>query len=219
MQENQTITVTILEDEKNFRESVALLLNSTDDIKCVKTYDGLSVFLKDFKNVSPDVFWLDLNLLDGSGIEALQQIKAHNPNALCLICSFFDNEDKIFEALKNGADGYLIKGEKSEKILDAIRELYNGGAPMSRVIAKKVLTFFNTKPKSVEASLQEQGLSKREIEILQELSKGLSYNEIADIANVSLNTIKSHLHRIYTKLHVTSKTEAVIKFMNHSKGL
>lgn len=141
MQENQTITVTILEDEKNFRESVALLLNSTDDIKCVKTYDGLSVFLKDFKNVSPDVFWLDLNLLDGSGIEALQQIKAHNPNALCLICSFFDNEDKIFEALKNGADGYLIKGEKSEKILDAIRELYNGGAPMSRVIAKKVLTF------------------------------------------------------------------------------
>lgn len=219
MQDNQFITVTILEDEKNFRESAALLLNSSDDIRCIKTYDGLSAFLKDFKNVSPDIFWLDLNLLDGSGIEALQQIKTQNPNTLCLICSFFDNEEKIFEALKNGADGYLIKGEKSERILESIRELYDGGAPMSRVIAKKVLSYFNSKPKSVVTSLQEQGLSKREIEILHELSKGLSYNEIAEATSVSLNTIKSHLHRIYTKLHVSSKTEAVIKFMNQSKGL
>jgi len=219
MQDNQFITVTILEDEKNFRESAALLLNSSDDIRCIKAYDGLSAFLKDFKNVSPDIFWLDLNLLDGSGIEALQQIKTQNPNALCLICSFFDNEEKIFEALKNGADGYLIKGEKSERILESIRELYDGGAPMSRVIAKKVLSYFNSKPKSVVTSLQEQGLSKREIEILHELSKGLSYNEIAEATSVSLNTIKSHLHRIYTKLHVSSKTEAVIKFMNQSKGL
>ena len=215
MQNNPLITVTILEDEKNFRESVALLLNSTDDIKCVKTYDGLSVFLSDFKNIAPDIYWIDLNLLDGSGIDALQEIKAHNPNALCLICSFFDNEDKIFEALKNGADGYLIKGEKSEKILDAIRELHSGGAPMSRVIAKKVLTFFNSKPKTVVSSLEEKGLSKREIEILQELSKGLSYNEIAEATSVSLNTIKSHLHRIYTKLHVSNKTEAVIQYMHH----
>src|SRR5690606_16546556 len=114
MQDNQIITVTILEDEKNFRESVALLLNSTDDIKCVKTYDGLSVFLKDFKNVSPDTFWLHLKRLAGLGIVALQLIEAHNATALWLICSLFDKEDKIFEALKNGADGYLIKGENIE---------------------------------------------------------------------------------------------------------
>src|SRR5690606_28147491 len=143
MQDNQTITVTILEDEKNFRESAALLLNSSDDIRCIKTYDGLSVFLKDFKNVSPDIFWLDLNLLDGSGIEALQQIKAYNPNALCLICSFFDNADKILEALNNGADGHLTKGERSEKILDSIRERHQERAPMSRRRPQNGPTFFN----------------------------------------------------------------------------
>lgn len=214
MKFDKVIKVTVLEDEKSFRENVELLLNSTKDILCIKTYGGEKAFLNDFVNIYPDVYWIDLHLLDGSGMNVIQHIKRHRPEARCLVCSFFDNEDKIFEALKSGADGYIIKSEENGKMLEAVRELYNGGAPMSRIIARKVFSFF-TKPEAIPANLEH--LSKREYEILQELSKGLGYKEIASNLFISTETVKKHIQNIYTKLHVNNRTEAVVKFLNNQE--
>lgn len=210
MKNEPIITVTVLEDENSFRENISLLLNSARDIKCIKTYAGEKAFLNDFENIYPDVYWIDLHLLDGSGIHVIQHIKKYRPEARCLVCSFFDNEDKIFEALKNGADGYLIKSEENNKMLEAVRELYAGGAPMSRVIARKVFSFF-TIPEVSPTHLEH--LSAREYEILQQLSTGLIYKEIASNLFISIETVKKHIQHIYTKLHVNNRTEAVIKFL------
>ena len=212
MNDDKIISVSVLEDEKTFRENVELLLNSTEDIRCIKTYGGEKAFLSDFNNTNPDVYWIDLHLLDGSGIGAIQHIKKYRPESRCLVCSFFDNEDKIFEALKNGADGYIIKSEENSKMLDAVRELYNGGAPMSNVIARKVLSSF-TRPEAKPIGLEQ--LSKREYEILQHLSTGLVYKEIASNLFISNETVKKHIQNIYTKLHVNNRTEAVVKFLSN----
>ncbi len=214
MKIDNVIRVVVLEDEKTFRENVELLLNSTEDICCIKTYGGEKAFLDDFKNTYPDVYWIDLHLLDGSGINVIQYIKKYRPEARCLVCSFFANEDKIFEALKNGADGYIIKSEENNKMLEAIRELHNGGVPMSNVIARKVFSFF-TKPEIKPSNLEH--LSKREYEILQQLSKGLAYKEIAFNLFISTETVKKHIQNIYTKLHVNNRTEAVVKFLNQQE--
>jgi DNA-binding NarL/FixJ family response regulator len=211
MKNDKEIKVAILEDEISFRENAELLLNSTEDIICIKTYGGEKEFLNDFKNIFPDVYWLDLHLLDGSGINVIQHIKRHRPKARCLVCSFFDNEDEIFEALKSGADGYIMKSEENSKILEAVRELHLGGAPMSRIIARKVFSFF-TKSEVVPANMEH--LSKREYEILQELSKGFIYKEIASKLFISAETVKKHIQNIYIKLHVNNRTEAVVKFLN-----
>jgi len=202
------ISVVILEDEKNYRETIQILLHNSDSFTCLKAYETVKKFYREFENIEPDIFWIDLNLQDGSGIDVIQNIKKKRPEALCIVCSFFDCEDIIFKALKNGADGYLLKGESNKKYLQALTELYHGGAPMSATIAKKVILSF----KENKTSQDKYGLTEREKEILKHLSQGAQYKEIGSSLYVSTETVKKHIKNIYTKLHVNNKTEAVIKY-------
>lgn len=202
------ITIAVLEDEKNFRDSVVELINSTEDMKCIMTFENVTSFYTNFKDVHPDVFWIDLHLPDGSGIDVIKYIKKEREDALCLVCSFFDSDEKVFNALKVGADGYLLKGENIETILKSITELVNGGAPMSPSIARKVLTTF--KPTCIAG--EEFDLTLREKEILGFLSKGLSYKNIAINLYISPETVKKHIRNIYGKLQVTNKVEAINKY-------
>lgn len=202
------ITIVVLEDEKNFRDSIVELINSTENMKCIATFDNVTSFYTNFKDVHPDVFWVDLHLPDGSGIDVIKHIKKEREDALCLVCSFFDSDEKVFTALKVGADGYLLKGENIETILKSITELMNGGAPMSPSIARKVLTTF----KPICIAGEEFDLTAREKEILGFLSKGLLYKNIAINLYISPETVKKHIRNIYTKLQVTNKIEAINKY-------
>lgn len=201
------ISVMVLEDDKIFAESIALLLNSSPDIYCSKLAYSKTDFDKYFKESLSDIYWIDLNLLDGSGIEVVYDIKKNHPEALCLICSFRRDDSTVFKAFANGADGYLLKGESNEKILNSIRELYNGGAPMSALIAKKVLSTFRK-------DFEKDVLTLREKEILEILAQGLKYKEISEKLNISYETVKKHIQNIYHKLQASNKTEALNKFFN-----
>lgn len=202
------ITMVILEDDNIYAESIELLVNSTNDITCIKIFSNISDFIQEFKNYTPDIYWIDINLVDGSGSDMIYNIKKYNPSALSLVCSFCDDDDTVFKAISNGADGYLLKGESNKKILNSIRELYMGGAPMSSVIAQKILTAFRT-----EITPDSNKLTPRESQILEELSKGLKYKEIALHFNISYETVKKHIQNIYQKLEVTNKTEAIIRHL------
>ena len=202
------ITIAVLEDEKNFRDSVVELINSTDDMKCIAKFDNVTSFYANFKDIHPDIFWVDLHLPDGSGIDVIKYIKKEREEALCLVCSFFDSDEKVFTALRGGADGYLLKGENIETILKSISELISGGAPMSPSIARKILATF----KPVCISGEEFDLTLREKEILGFLSKGLLYKNIAINLYISPETVKKHIRNIYTKLQVTNKVEAINKY-------
>ncbi|HLV46921.1 MAG TPA: response regulator transcription factor [Flavobacterium sp.] len=202
------INVLVLEDDKIYAESIALLLNSTSDIYCPKVVYSKADFEVYFKENVADIYWIDINLLDGSGLDVVYDIKEKHPEALCLICSFRREYSMIFKAFANGADGYLLKGESNEKILSSIRELYNGGVPMSTLIAKKILNNFRKKP-------EEEILTSREKEVLEELSKGFKYREISEKLNVSYETVKKHIQNIYYKLEVSNKTEALNRFFNN----
>ncbi|MGG5577405.1 response regulator [Myroides sp. C15-4] len=202
------ISIVVLEDEKHYRETIQLLLDYSDCFTCLKAYETIKKFYREFENIEPDIFWIDLNLPDGSGIDVIEYIKKKRPEALCIVCSFFDCEDIIFKALKNGADGYLLKGEPNKKYLQALTELYQGGAPMSATIAKKVILSF----KEDKASQENYALTEREKEILKHLSLGAQYKEIGATLYVSTETVKKHIKNIYTKLHVNNKTEAVTKY-------
>jgi len=201
------ISVCILEDDQIFAKSIALLLNSTTDIYCPKVAFSKADFEEYFKENFADIYWIDINLLDGSGIDVVYDIKKKHPEALCLICSFRREDTMVFKAFSNGADGYLLKGESNEKLLNSIRELYNGGVPMSAIIAKKILNSFREKP-------EEEILTLREKEILGELSKGLKYKEVSTKLDISYQTVKKHIQNIYYKLEVSNKTEALNKFFN-----
>ena len=201
------ISVLVLEDDKIFAESIALLLNSTTDIYCPKIAYSKADFEEYFKENFADIYWIDINLLDGSGIDVVYDIKKAHPEALSLICSFRREDAMVFKAFSNGADGYLLKGESNEKILNSIRELYNGGVPMSAVIAKKILSNLREDP-------EKKVLTLREKEVLEELSKGLKYRDVSEKLNISYETVKKHIQNIYHKLEVSNKTEALNKFFN-----
>lgn len=209
------ITIAVLEDEKNFRETIVDLLNTSDDFRCINSFKNVSEFYRHFPTTLPDIFWIDLHLPDGSGIDVISHIKKERPDALCMVCSFFDNDDAVFSALREGADAYLLKSENVQTIVLALKELYEGGSPMSPTIARRVLASFKAPP-SEECS---QLLTSREQEILRTLARGLIYKEIADSLLISQETVKKHIRNIYIKLQVNNKTEAINKYFNKGRPL
>jgi DNA-binding NarL/FixJ family response regulator len=157
-----------------------------------------------------DVALLDIDMPGLNGIELARQIKSANPKVECLMCTIYEDNDRIFKALEAGASGYILKKSPASNILAAIKEIYAGGAPMSSEIARRVVQRFGPKTNRGE----EFDLSSRETEILMHLEKGLLYKEIAAILNISLETVRRHVHNIYSKLHVNNRTEAINKFRN-----
>lgn len=208
----QPISVVIIEDDTHFRESVAEMLAQTPDIVCAGTYASLKDIYTDLAQVRPTVFWVDLNLPDGTGIELLRVIKQQQPEALCLVCSLHDDDAFVFDAIKAGADAYLLKNTSIEKMLAAIYELVAGGAPMSPYIARKVMA--SLRPVTVKKDTAMSELTHRELEVLEQVAGGFLYKEIADQLQISVETVKKHVRNIYGKLQVQNRTEAVLKFLS-----
>lgn len=206
------IKVSIVEDDTPFRESLVAWLNGTEGFRCAGAYPNGETALREMPNNWPDVVLMDINLPRMSGIICVSKLKAMRPALHIVMLTAYVEEEPIFDSLKAGASGYLIKKTSPAKILDAITDVHAGGAPMSNAIALKVVQHFQQHRPADEA----QNLSAREHEILSLMAKGHQYKEIGDLLSISPLTVRTHIRRIYDKLHVTSRTEAVLKFLGKS---
>lgn len=209
-----SISIAIVEDEKNYNNALKKVIDYQTDMKVIAQYYDGNTALKKLSLISPDVVMMDIQLQDMLGIDIIGKVKKAIPTTQFIMCTSFEDDEMIFNSLKAGAIGYLIKGESMDKILSSIRDVYNGGAPMSFSIARRVLHHFEKK--TVEIKDFEE-LTKRETEIIELLSQGLLYKEIADKIFVSIDTVKKHIGNIYRKLQVNNKVEA-INILNHFKN-
>jgi DNA-binding NarL/FixJ family response regulator len=203
------ITVSIVEDDPELRESVRNYLQDAPGFACVGAYGSAEEALKEIPGQKPEVVLMDINLPAMNGIECVGKLKALAPEMQVLMFTVYENSDQVFEALVAGACGYMVKSTPPEKVLEAIREVHNGGSPMSSHIARKVVKYFHQVPPPNELAT----LSKREEEVLQQLSQGYLYKEIAGRLSISIDTVRKHLNNIYSKLHVHSRTDAVVKYL------
>jgi DNA-binding NarL/FixJ family response regulator len=201
------IKVGIIEDEKEIRENLVALIKSSEGFECEHVFSNAEDAIKALPSAGLDVVLTDINLPGKNGIECIIEAKPKCKTTQFLICTSFEDSDTVFRALKAGATGYLIKTIQPSKLLDAIVEVSHGGSPMSSHIARKVVMSFN----SVEVNPEFEKLSAREKEILDLLSKGLRYKEIADKIFLSTETVRTHIRNIYEKLQVNSRTEALNK--------
>lgn len=204
------IAVSIIEDDRRVRESLAVLINGADNLRCLSTHATGEDALQELGRKQPDVVLMDINLPGISGIECVRKLKAQMPKLQILMLTMYEDDEKVFQSLVAGASGYLVKRTSPADLLRAIGEVYTGASPMSGKIARTVVEYFQ---KLKTDSPQQQYLSKREEEILNLLAKGYRYKEIADALSISFETVRSHLKNIYDKLHVHSRTEAVVKYL------
>lgn len=202
--------VAIVEDNAALGSSLRKIVESASDFRCVGVWTSAEEALKKIDAFRPQVVLMDINLPGMSGIEATAHIKHHLPEMQVIMVTVYRDHDQIFAALKSGASGYLLKRSTPEEVRQAIRDVRSGGAPMSAEIARRVVEAFYQPAKSVDADAVK--LSKRETEILEHLTKGLANKEIADRLDISVETVRVHLRRVYEKLHVHSRTEAAMKF-------
>lgn len=204
------IKVAIYEDNDAFRDTLSHLIKGSRLLTFVSAYSDCSNILENCAMDTPDVILMDIDMPGISGIDATYLVKDKYPEVNVLILTVFENRDKIFDALRAGATGYLLKKTPAIQIIEAVVELYSGGSPMSGEIARKVLEFF-THPTSNNQDKNNYLLSDRELDILKCLVAGDSYKMIADHCCISIGTVRSHINSTYKKLHVNSKSEAVIK--------
>lgn len=205
-----TAKVAIVEDDSGIRESLAILINGTAGFRCIGTFANAELALKLLPENWPDVILMDVNLPHMSGIDCVAKLKAMNDALRILMLTVHVDSELIFKSLKSGADGYLVKQTSPAQILEALADVLRGGAPMSNTIARKVVLFFQSQACNDGETAT---LTKRELEILNQLAKGYQYKEIADSLGINLLTVRTHIHHIYEKLHVRSRTEAVVKFL------
>lgn len=209
------IRVAIVEDDARVREALVEMLNDAPGLRCVAQFDCAEDALKNFNGEATDVALVDINLPGRSGIELVGELKTRHPKLHLMMMTVYEDSEQIFNSLKAGATGYLLKRARPSEIVSAIHDVFKGGSPMSPEIARKVVLFFHQRHASaVAASAKMEALTKRETEILTQLAKGSLYKEIADHMNISLDTVRTHLQHIYNKLQVHSRTEAVLKFLD-----
>ena len=204
------IRVSIVEDTIDLCRTLEMMINATNGMTCISThYDGESALLKIPAN-PPDILLCDLGLPGISGIEVIRQLKHDLPGLQFLVLTIRENDEEVFGALQAGASGYILKTDSPSRIIEGIRELYDGGAPMTTNIARRVVNYF-MHGKRTESPFDHL-LTSREKEILELLSGGKFYKEIAAELHISIETVKSHCHNIYEKLHVSTRTEALNKY-------
>lgn len=210
------ITVCIVDDTKDIRSALEQIVTMSEGYQLVGSCSTAEEALIKIPDLKPNVVLMDINLGEGeSGIDVVRQLKADNPEILFMMCTVYEDDEKIFEALTAGANGYILKKTAPHKLLEAIRELQEGGAPMSSQIARKVVTAFqqNKAAGGTEAADNTLSvLSNREKEILELLAKGMLYKEIAASLFISQETVRKHVYHIYEKLHVNNRVEAINKF-------
>ncbi len=206
------ITVSIVDDEKGLRQSITTFVNGSTGIRCISSYNSAEAALAGLPADKPDVVLMDINLGGMNGIECVERLKAEVPAMQILMLTVYEDTDQIFKALSAGASGYLLKRSSPTKLLQAIRDVHAGGSPMTSSIARKVVASFQ---KAKQTGEKLTHLSPREEMVLDCLSKGLTYKAIADQLGISIDTIRTYLRRIYEKVHVQSRTEAVAKYLRH----
>ena len=204
------INVGIVEDNKKIREGLAALIDGSEGFRCKAVFETAEEALRRLPYENPDVVLMDINLPGISGIECLVRLKELLPEVEVMMLTVYENDDLIFKSIVAGATGYMLKRTPPAELLEAINEIHNGGSPMSDQIARKVVQAFQQMGKSTKET---ENISARESEILDYLSKGYYDKEIAEKLFLSVKTVRTHLRNIYKKLHVRSRTEAVLKYL------
>jgi len=207
----EKIKVVYYEDNSNLREGIAFLIQSTPQLELLATFSNADTVKTDTEQLKPDVILMDIDMPGINGIDAAAIVKAVSPATQVIMLTVFDNEEKIFNAIRNGASGYLLKHTPPAEIIESIFDVSRGGSPMTANVARKVLQYFQGQPKTQK---EDYHLSDRELDIVKGLVNGYSYKAIASELYISIDTVRSHIRRIYEKLHVNSKTEAVLKAIN-----
>lgn len=211
---NSAIRIAMVEDDDLVRESMKLLLAGEPGYSCVAAYSNARDAIANVRKARPDVMLVDINLPGMSGIQCVREIKKILPATQMVMLTMFEDDDMVFESLRAGASGYLLKRTPRAEILSAIAEVHRGGSPMSSSIARKVVRMIGgLSAARPHASAELELLSAREKEVLEQLAGGRRYKEIAVTLGISVETVRTHLRRIYEKLHVTSRTEAAVKFL------
>jgi DNA-binding NarL/FixJ family response regulator len=201
------ITLSIVEDLDEVREGLSQFLSASDEFIMLETFQNAEDAALKLPEIEPDIVIVDINLPGMNGIECIKEVKRKCKNIQFMMFTVYETDDKVFEALKAGASGYLLKKSSFSVIADSLRELYAGGSPMSANIARKLVNVFRHHNNAIAV------LSIRENEILNLLSQGLLYKEIADSLNITVGTVSQHVHNIYEKLHVQNRTEAINKLL------
>ena len=207
--ESMPIKIAIVEDNAGMRASVALLLNQAPGMRCVSTYASAEAAVRDLPLQKPDVALVDIHLPGMNGIECVAKLKAQLPQLQVLMLTRYEQSDMIFDSIRAGASGYLLKGTPADELIRAVEQVYSGGAPMTMQIARKVMDHFR---QIQQPASDVEKLTPREQEVLTLLAKGYFYKEIADQLDITINTLRTHLRAVYEKLHVHSRTEATVKF-------
>ena len=204
------ITVSIVEDQDQLRNTLSRVISRADGFECMSTYPNAEDALEDLPKKKPNVVLMDINLPGMNGVECARKLKQTAPEIQIMMLTVYEDTENIFNALAAGASGYLLKRTSTPELLESIREVHRGGSPMTAHIARKVVSSFQKPAASTEAT---EDLSPREREVLDCLSQGFLYKEIAEKLGISYETVHTYIRRIYEKLQVRTRTEAVAKFL------
>ena len=215
----KNIQVALVEDDPGVRANLASMLDGAPGFSCVGAFPDAQAALRGIPSIRPDVVLMDINLPDMPGTECVKRLKASAPTLPVLMLTVYDDSEQVFKSLMAGASGYLLKRTSREKLLEAIGEITSGGAPMSRQVARRVVQYFHElkqAPAETRRAPELKTLTDREEQVLAHLAKGYAYKEIADLLNISFETVRTYVRTIYEKLHVHSRTEATLKYLGKS---
>jgi DNA-binding NarL/FixJ family response regulator len=208
--QDMQIKVAIVDDDEGIRTSLAALIRRAPALRLSGDYGNAESALQEIPRRPPDVVLMDINLPGMNGVECVRQLKNSLPSVQVLMLTVYEDSDSLFNSLKAGASGYLLKRTASAKLIDAIRDVHTGGSPMTPQLARRVVQYFS---KPSESDSQVSNLTPGERDFLDQLAKGYAYKEIADRMNISIDTVRSYVRTVYEKLHVHSRTEAVVKYL------
>ncbi len=211
------IKVSIVDDNEGLRSSLATLIRRAPALRLLGEYPDAETAVKEIPSKVPDVVLMDINLPGMNGVDCVRQLKTALPKVQFLMLTVYEDSDSLFRSLKAGASGYLLKRTASSRLLEAIEEVNTGGSPMTPQLARRVVQFFNVPPQSREDSPLAR-LTPGEREFIDQLANGYAYKEIADRMKISIDTVRSYVRTVYEKLHVHSRTEAVVKYLRAEGG-
>jgi DNA-binding NarL/FixJ family response regulator len=204
------IKVAIVEDDEGIRSSLATLIRRAPSLQLCGEYPDAETAIKEVPRRAPDVMLMDINLPGMNGVECVRQLKSVLPKVQFLMLTVYADSDSLFNSFKAGASGYLLKRTASARLLEAIQDVHSGGSPMTPQLARRIVQFFS---RPAEGDSQVSKLTAGEREFLDQLAKGYAYKEIAVRMNISIDTVRSYVRAVYEKLHVHSRTEAVVKYL------
>jgi DNA-binding NarL/FixJ family response regulator len=210
MADETEIKVAIVDDDEGIRASLAILIRRAPALRLTGDYPDAETALREIPSHPPDVVLMDINLPGMKGVECVRQLKTLLPKAQFLMLTVYEDSDSLFNSLRAGASGYLLKRTASARLLEAIHDVHGGGSPMTPQLARRVVQFFS-RPAGDNSPVSR--LAPGEKEFLDQLSKGYAYKEIADRMNISIDTVRSYVRTVYEKLHVHSRTDAVVKYL------